>query len=279
MIIFKKAAELSSFIDNQRIMKKNVGFVPTMGALHNGHLSLIQHSLLDNDITICSIFVNPTQFNNPEDFNKYPITIVNDIKLLEEASCNILFLPSVEEIYPAGFEKKHYQLGDLEKVLEGKHRPGHFQGVCMVVERLLNIVHCDHLYLGKKDYQQCMVIKKLIEITHLKVNVILVETIREENGLAMSSRNQRLSTSEKEKSLSIYRALNHIKNNIQPGPLYPILQESKSMLTDSDFIIDYLNITDYNLKEVADWDEKTPLVALVAATINNIRLIDNMIIA
>ena len=279
MIIFKKAAELSSFIDNQRLMKKKVGFVPTMGALHNGHLSLIKQSLSDNNITICSIFVNPTQFNNPEDFNKYPNTIENDIILLEEASCDILFLPSVQEIYPADFEKKHYELGDLEQVLEGKYRPGHFQGVCMVVERLLNIVQCNHLYLGKKDYQQCMVIKKLIEISHLKVNIILAETIREENGLAMSSRNQRLSTSEKEKSLSIYKALNHIKNNIQPGPLYPILQESKSMLIESDFIIDYLDITDSNLKEVSNWDGKTPLVALVAASVNKIRLIDNMIIA
>jgi len=279
MIIFKKAAELSSFIDNQRVMNKKVGFVPTMGALHAGHLSLIKQSKSDNDITVCSIFVNPTQFNNPEDFKKYPITIDDDIKLLEEASCDILFLPSPYEIYPVDFKKKLYPLGFLEQVLEGKHRPGHFQGVCMVVERLLNIVHCDNLYLGKKDYQQCMVLKKLIEITHLKVNIIIAETIREKNGLAMSSRNQRLTAAEKEKSLSIYKSLNHIKNNLKPGSLNPIIQESKSMLTKSDFIIDYLEITDSNLNEVSNWDGKTPLVALVAATINSIRLIDNMIIA
>jgi pantoate--beta-alanine ligase len=279
MIIFKKAAELSSYIDNQRVMNKNVGFVPTMGALHAGHLSLVTQSKSRNEITICSIFVNPTQFNNPEDFKKYPITIDNDIKLLEDASCDILFLPSADEIYPANFEKKHYSLGMLEQILEGKHRPGHFQGVCMVVERLLNIVHCDHLYLGKKDYQQCMVLKKLIEITQLKVNIILAETIREQNGLAMSSRNQRLSAAEKEKSLSIHKALNHIKNNLKPGSLNPIIQESKSMLIKSDFLIDYIEITDSNLNAVSNWDGKTTLVALVAATINNIRLIDNMIIA
>jgi pantoate--beta-alanine ligase len=279
MIIFKKADELSSYIDNQRVMNKNVGFVPTMGALHAGHLSLITQSKSTNDITICSIFVNPTQFNNPEDFKKYPITIDNDIKLLEEASCDILFLPSADEIYPADFEKKHYSLGHLEQVLEGKHRPEHFQGVCMVVERLLNIVHCDHLYLGKKDYQQCMVLKKMIEITQLKVNIILAETIREQNGLAMSSRNQRLSAAEKKKSLSIHKALNHIKNNLKPGSLNPIIEESKSMLIKSDFLIDYIEITDSNLNAVSNWDGKTPLVALVAATINNIRLIDNMIIA
>ena len=279
MIIFKKAADLSSFIDNQRVMNKKVGFVPTMGALHAGHLSLITQSKSENDITVCSIFVNPTQFNNPEDFKKYPITIETDIKLLEVISCNILFLPSTEEIYPPDFEKKHYDLGSLEQVLEGKHRPGHFQGVCMVVERLLNIVHCDHLYLGKKDYQQCMVLKKMIEITQLKVNINLAETIREDNGLAMSSRNQRLSDNEKQKSLSIYKALNHIKNNLKPGSLTPIIEESKTMLIESDFLIDYIEITDSNLNEVSNWDGKTPLVGLVAATINNIRLIDNMIIA
>lgn len=279
MILFKKATDLSSFIDNQRVMNKKVGFVPTMGALHAGHLSLITQSKSDNDITVCSIFVNPTQFNNPEDFKKYPITIETDIKLLEAISCDILFLPSTEEIYPPDFEKKHYQLGSIERVLEGKHRPGHFQGVCMVVERLLNIVHCDHLYLGKKDYQQCMVLKKMIEITQLKVNIIVAETIREDNGLAMSSRNQRLSNNEKQKSLSIYKALNHIKKNLKPGSLTPIIEESKTMLIESDFLIDYFEITDSNLNEVSNWDGKTPLIALVAATINNIRLIDNMIIA
>lgn len=279
MIIFKKAAEITSYLDNQRLAGKKIGFVPTMGALHPGHLSLIQKGRKTNDLTVCSIFVNPTQFNNPEDFQKYPITINNDIQLLEENCCDILFLPTVDEIYPQNFEKKSYALGNLELILEGRHRPGHFQGVCMVVERLLKIVSCDHLFLGKKDYQQCMVLTQLVKMLGLNINLHLAETIREENGLAMSSRNQRLSESDKIKALSIFKALNFIKNNIKSGSLEDLITTAKSILTENDFDIDYLEITDENLNSLSAWDGKTPLVALVAATINNIRLIDNMSIA
>src|SRR5215475_4275882 len=141
MILFKRPSDLIGWLDNQRVLSRKIGFVPTMGALHEGHISLITISKKATDLTVCSIFVNPTQFNDPKDYEKYPITIEKDIQLLEEAGCDVLFLPSVKEIYPGGLEEKeHYDLGYLETILEGKFRPGHFQGVCKVVHRLLNIV-------------------------------------------------------------------------------------------------------------------------------------------
>jgi pantoate--beta-alanine ligase len=160
MILFKRPDDLIDFIQKKRKSIVKIGFIPTMGALHKGHISLIEKSKSENDITICSIFINPTQFNNPNDFEKYPVTIDADIEKLELNGCDILFMPSVDDIYPENFQKSHFELGYLDSILEGKHRAGHFQGVCMVVKRLLEIVNCDILYLGQKDYQQCMVIKK-----------------------------------------------------------------------------------------------------------------------
>ncbi|RYZ29188.1 MAG: hypothetical protein EOO10_07130 [Chitinophagaceae bacterium] len=154
MILFKQAGKLSHHLEIARKTAKKIGFVPTMGALHKGHLSLIESSKRENDITVCSIFVNPTQFNNAEDFKKYPITIEADIEKLLLAECDVLFQPSKEEIYPENFVTKHYDLRELENVLEGFYRPGHFQGVCQVMDRLLEIVQPDNLYLGAKDFQQ-----------------------------------------------------------------------------------------------------------------------------
>src|SRR6476620_8327349 len=145
MTIFKKAEQLRMFLEKQQKEGKKTGFVPTMGALHDGYLTLIRESQKITDITVCSIFVNPTQFNNPDDFAKYPITIEKDIEKLEMNGCNVLFLPSVSEIYPPSYQKKHYDLGSIETLWEGTYRPGHFQGVCQVVDRLLEIVHPNHL--------------------------------------------------------------------------------------------------------------------------------------
>ena len=167
MIIFKEAKNIHEYIQSKKESGLSIGFVPTMGALHKGHLSLINKSKSAETLTVCSIFVNPTQFNNPEDFQKYPITIEEDIKLLEMNGCDILFLPSYAEIYPHHFLAKNYELGKIETSLEGASRPGHFQGVCMVVEILLSIIDCDTLYLGQKDLQQCLIIKKLLELENL----------------------------------------------------------------------------------------------------------------
>lgn len=213
MKIFKKSSDIHEYLCSINIKGKIIGFIPTMGALHLGHISLIEQAKRNNHFTVCSIFVNPTQFNNSTDFEKYPSTLEQDINQLEKAGCRILFLPSVKEIYPEGIEKKYeYELGYLETVLEGKYRPGHFQGVCQVVDRLLQIIPANYLYLGQKDYQQCMVIKKLIELKRYNTSLIICPTLREKDGLAMSSRNMRLSSEERKIAGKIYESLIHLKN-------------------------------------------------------------------
>jgi len=282
MILFKKAADLRNWLDAQRKKDDRIGFVPTMGALHDGHISLIDSSKKKDQVTISSIFVNPTQFNDPKDFKKYPVTLEKDIDMLENAGCDILFLPSVEEIYPHGFTPKmHYDLGVLETVLEGKYRPGHFQGVCMVVHRLLEIVNPDRLYLGQKDYQQCMVLTRLVELTGLKnkTEIIICPTLREADGLAMSSRNMRLNEEERKKAITIYQCLNMIKENTGKNTPAELISKAKSILEKAGFKVDYVEIADaHNLSPVNNWDKKQELVALIAATMNEVRLIDNMVI-
>ena len=169
MLLLKSAVDIASQLKKIRKGGSLTGFVPTMGALHKGHISLLKKSKQICEISICSIFVNPTQFNNPDDFKKYPVTLEHDIYMLEKNGCDILFVPGINEIYPEGeISKKHFDLGDLETILEGKFRPGHFQGVCQVVNRLLEIVYPTHLFIGQKDYQQSMVIKKIIGIRTFK---------------------------------------------------------------------------------------------------------------
>jgi pantoate--beta-alanine ligase len=225
-----------------------------------GHISLVEFSKKENDITVSSIFINPSQFNDPKDFEKYPVTIERDIEMLEAAGCDLLFIPSVQEIYPSGFNHvKKYELGFLETILEGKYRPGHYQGVCMVMERLLKIVMPDNLYLGQKDYQQCMVIKKLIELIGLDklTKTTICPTLRETDGLAMSSRNMRLNKEERETAATIYKALSLIKSNTGFKNIGLLEQEAKIMLEEKKFKIDYVEIADAeNLEEIKNWDGK-----------------------
>jgi pantoate--beta-alanine ligase len=280
MILFKTSAELTAFITEKKKKGLSVGFVPTMGALHSGHISLITNSKIQNQLTVSSIFVNPTQFNNAKDFEKYPITLEKDIDQLEKNGCNVLFLPPVKEIYTDGLNKlPHYNLGYLETVLEGKYRPGHFQGVCQVVHRLLNIVQPDYLYLGQKDYQQCMVIKKLIELTQLKINVVISNTLRENDGLAMSSRNMRLNEEERKQAVKIFETLSFIKKEIKPGYITDLKERATQYLSAENFKVDYVEVaTTDSLTLLENWDGKQPVVALVAAYLNEIRLIDNMLL-
>jgi pantoate--beta-alanine ligase len=278
MIHFKKPDDLINFIQKKRNSFLKIGFVPTMGALHQGHISLIEKSKSENDITICSIFINPTQFNNPNDFEKYPITIETDIEQLELNGCDILFMPSVDDIYPENFQKSNFELGYLDTILEGKHRSGHFQGVCMVVKRLLEIVHCDILYLGQKDYQQCMVIKKMLSDLKIPVQIKISPTIREENGLAMSSRNKRLNDSEKNAALVIFEVLCFLKENIFENKIDDLKGKSIEKLTAKGFDVDYIEITDEILKPIKNAEKKETIVAVIAATIGEVRLIDNMIL-
>ena len=280
MIVFKKIKELSSFIEQEKKKGKSIGFAPTMGALHDGHISLIINSSTSNRLTVSSIFVNPTQFNNANDFDKYPITIEKDIDLLEKNGCDILFMPTVKEMYPNGFVNPlHYNLSYLETVLEGKYRPGHFQGVCQVVHRLLSIVQPHNLYIGQKDYQQCMVIKKLIETTHLNINVIIGSTVRELDGLAMSSRNMRLNNEERKKAVKISEVLFFIKKEIKSGYIEDLKERAVNYLSAEGIKADYIAIATADTLEVLEnWDGKCPIVALAAVYLNEVRLIDNMLL-
>jgi len=282
MIICKKPGELQDLLEKKKIGQYAIGFVPTMGALHAGHLSLVDAAKKQNKMVVCSIFVNPTQFNDPGDFQKYPITLEKDILMFEEAGCDILFIPSVEDIYPKGTNNlEHYDLGFLETVLEGKFRPGHFQGVCLVMGRLLKIVLPNNLYLGQKDYQQCMVIKKLIELIGLKdkIKVNICPTLREDGGLAMSSRNTRLLPGDRIKATTISKALRYIKENLKIGDTKKIKDEAKEILLQKGFLIDYVEIANADTLElIENWNGKEKVVALAAAFLNNVRLIDNMVI-
>ncbi|TMI94200.1 MAG: pantoate--beta-alanine ligase [Bacteroidetes bacterium] len=282
MIIYKKPEDLHNLLEKKKKEKGEIGFVPTMGALHAGHLSLVDAAKKQNKIVVCSIFVNPTQFNDPEDFKKYPVTLEKDILMFEGAGCDVLFIPSVEDIYPNGInDLAHYDLGFLETVLEGKFRPGHFQGVCMVMGRLLEIIFPNNLYIGQKDYQQCMVIKKLVELMGLKnkIKVNICPTLREEDGLAMSSRNTRLLPQDRIKAATISKALRYIKENLKAGETNKIKNEAKEMLLQKGFLIDYVEIANADtLGLIENWDGKKKVVALAAAFLNDVRLIDNMVI-
>lgn len=279
MIIIKHIGDLKKTIAQFKKSHWRIGFVPTMGALHEGHISLINKSKQEMDISICSIFVNPTQFNNAADFEKYPITLEKDIIFLESAGCDVLFLPSAQEMYPPNDPVLFYDLGYIETLLEGKYRPGHFQGVCRIVDKLLKAVNPDNLYLGQKDYQQCMVIQKMIELKKYTTQLVIGETVREADGLAKSSRNMRLNEAEKKQALFIIDTLKTIKEKINNSNPDILIEEAEKSLTLLGFKVDYVAIADAkNLQpiEVKNGDQKK--VALIAAFINDIRLIDNLLL-
>ena len=290
MIVFKRIADLTAWLEKQRNSGKSIGFVPTLGALHEGHISLINISKKASQITVCSIFVNPTQFNDPKDFEKYPVTLEKDIALLEKAAVDVLFHPGVSELYPAGTTGlEHYDLGRLETLLEGKSRPGHFQGVCQVMSRLLTVVRPDQLFMGQKDYQQCMVIQRLLALMGLPTQLQKCPIIRERDGLAMSSRNLRLTPPQRTRATAIYRALLLIKEQGRRS-VDTAIREAEALLKQADFQIDYITIADAATLEPVDpvaaaRTAATPapgipsdLVALIAAFQGDIRLIDNMLI-
>lgn len=279
MIIFKYADQLARYIEQQKKAGKLIGFVPTMGALHNGHIALISQSKKNTGVTVCSIFVNPTQFNNPSDYQLYPNTIEKDIEKLEAAGCDVLFLPAIAEMYPQGTTNlEHYDLGYLETLLEGKFRPGHFQGVCQVMKRLLTMVQAHKLFMGQKDYQQCMVVSRLLQLMRSPTELITCPTLRETDGLAMSSRNMRLSPEDRQKATTIYKSLTLIKQECNNGGTWPVIKgKATQLLTDAGFKIDYVELADANTLEPAT-DRNGPRVALIAAFLHDVRLIDNMLL-
>ncbi len=281
MQIVKTAIELTHLLENFKHQK--IGFVPTMGALHEGHISLIEASKSHSNTTVCSIFINPTQFNQQADFDKYPITLTEDIQQLEQVDCDILFLPSLTEIYPNGTaSNKLYPLGFLADILEGAFRPGHFEGVCQVVDRLSELV-CPHfIFMGQKDYQQCKVVEQLLKMSHLnhQAKLITLPTFREKSMLAMSSRNKRLSTDDLEKAGELYQSLLYVINTLKPGNEKSSLQKATNNLLQNGFdSVDYIALANANsLKLIEQWDGLEPLVVLGAAFLNGVRLIDNLIL-
>ncbi|HEY4151390.1 MAG TPA: pantoate--beta-alanine ligase [Chitinophagaceae bacterium] len=280
MILLKKASPLGDWLTGRRNKGNRVGFIPTMGALHKGHLSLIDAARKANELIVASIFVNPTQFNDPRDFEKYPVTIEKDIELLENEGVDALFLPSVAEIYPGGTDKlRRYDLGYLETILEGEFRPGHFQGVCNVMQRLLDDVRPDNLYMGQKDYQQCMVVRRLLQLLDSPIQLHLCPTLREPDGLAMSSRNTRLAAGERKNAPAMYQALQYLKTHLRPGSVEAIRKEAGAILAQHDFRTDYIEIADAgNLEPVSQWDGRQKIVALAAAFQHEVRLIDNLLL-
>lgn len=282
MKVFKKITNIQAYLQGQKEKGLTIGFVPTMGALHQGHLSLLEACKACCDIAVVSIFVNPTQFNDKNDLEKYPRTIEKDMTMLIGADCDVLFYPEAEEIYPPGEITRIYDLQSLENLFEGAYRPGHFQGVCQVVDRLFSIVQPHIVFFGQKDYQQCMVIKRLIETTPAfnAIKMTIVPTMREPDGLAMSSRNMRLSEEEKQVAPTIYQTLLFLKEAIEAGPLTHIKEAATLKLNEKEFTVDYVGIADaYTLEPVDEWDGQKPLVALIAAFLGQVRLIDNLVIA
>jgi pantoate--beta-alanine ligase len=257
----------------------SIGFVPTMGALHDGHLNLIRRSKKENDLTVCSIFVNPIQFNNKEDLAKYPRTLERDSLLLEELGCDIVFVPEADEMYPESEPVDlNLDFGMLDKVMEGKFRPGHFNGVAIVVKKLFDIVQPTRAYFGKKDFQQLAIIKYLVKTLNLPVEIVPCETVRDPDGLAMSSRNTRLSASDRNLAPGIYKVLQKVRmeaGNISVNEL--LTWAVRKIEEHPGFRVEYLEIADNEtLMPVENWDNLARDVAFVAVFVGDVRLIDNI---
>lgn len=277
MIHFQLSADLISNLELKKKAGKRIGFVPTMGALHEGHLSLIREAQLHCDVVVCSIFVNPTQFNQATDLEFYPRPLAEDLKKLTESGCDIVFVPSVEEMYSGNFSKDSTALyGKYIHRLEGAFRPGHFDGVVTVVKKLFLKVNPHEVFFGQKDYQQCLVVKELIQKEFPSIVFHMCPVLRETDGLAMSSRNIRLNEEERKLAPYIYECLSEIAN-AAPGQRFALLQKARERLAEPPFTLEYLEYCDRETLEVKE-DFEGNAVLLVAAVLGKTRLIDNMLI-
>lgn len=275
---FQKKAHLQQYIAGLKAGGAVITFVPTMGALHQGHLSLIAQAKQLGDIVVCSIFVNPTQFNDPKDLEIYPRPIHDDIKKLEAVNCDILFNPEVSEMY-ADNEKWHLDLGPVEGLLEGKFRPGHYQGVTQVVAKLFDIVKPDIALFGQKDYQQFLVISKMVELLNMPVKLVMCPIAREADGLAMSSRNIHLTADDRKHALILSKTLNKVKQNFDPEKIDQLRQQAEQDIAVEPGVVPaYFEIADGETLLPANKNTKN-IVALVAATVGKTRLIDNVVIS
>lgn len=277
MKVLRNKKTLIDYIERHREMGKKIGFAPTMGALHMGHISLYETAKNENDEIISSIFVNPTQFNNSDDFEKYPQTLEDDLKLLEKAGVDAVYVPKAKDIYPEGLKSKDYDFDELDEEMEGKFRPGHFNGVGTVVEELLRQVQPHNAYFGEKDYQQLAIIKKMVKKLKLPVKIHGVPTLREENGLALSSRNLRLNEKQKKEAVIIYETLLKVKEWFKVLSVKEIKERVKKIFEESNFKLEYFVIADEEtLKETDFFYKDKNYRAFIVAYAGEVRLIDNM---
>lgn len=278
MDIFSQIGPLRAILEQEKMIGKSVGFVPTMGALHEGHLALVRESQHENEITVCSIYINPTQFNNADDLARYPRTIDRDIEMLESVGCNVLFCPSNDEIYPEKSIIK-FDFGTLEQVMEGKFRPGHFSGVATVVSKLLNIVQPARAYFGQKDFQQFKIVECLVEELKFNVQLRCVPIHREKDGLAMSSRNMRLNEEQRKQAIVFYESLQLAKRRLAEGLSMSFVREEikKHCESKPGVKLEYLELTE-TTNFVQTESVTGEAILLIAGYVGEVRLIDNLLL-
>jgi pantoate--beta-alanine ligase len=279
MKIIEQVSDLRGIVGALRCSGKRIGFVPTMGALHEGHLQLLRTSARENDVTICSVFVNPTQFNNASDYKLYPRTLDQDISLLHTVGCDYLFAPSAEEVYPqhSGLQ---FSFGSLEAVMEGAHRPGHFNGVATVVSKLFHIVQPHKAYFGQKDLQQVAIVRQLVEALSFDLELVSVPTVREPDGLAMSSRNKRLSDAQRQLAPQLYKALQLARRDLKLKPVAEVKSEVAHFLQQVDETqLEYFEVVDpITLQPLDDVAQQEEVALCIAAFVGEVRLIDNLLV-
>jgi pantoate--beta-alanine ligase len=277
MIVYRTKEDLTGHLNLVRNEKKSIGLVPTMGALHQGHTSLVERAAAENDVVVVSIFVNPTQFNDPGDLESYPRTLDRDLEMLQKLETDLVFVPSVHEMYPDKDEQL-FDLDPLDKVMEGKHREGHFNGVAQIVSKLFLLTLPKRAYFGQKDFQQLVIVRKLTEILKLDLHIVPCPTIREKDGLAMSSRNIRLTKEERKLAPIIYKTLtlaNKKKEELSPLELKDWVRSAFDK--HPELSLEYFEIVeDKELKTITQWEEGVNKVACVAVLLGNVRLIDNL---
>lgn len=279
MLIFNKQIDLKAHLLSISTSNTSIGFVPTMGALHQGHLSLIAESLKENDITVTSIFVNPTQFNNPDDLKKYPRTLDTDVEKIKQLSDNVIvYAPSVDDIYEGKIVSRSFDFDGLENQMEGKHRPGHFDGVGTIVKRLFEIINPTNAYFGEKDFQQLQIVKKMVEKLKMPIHVVGIPIFREQNGLAMSSRNERLSAYQREKASFIYKTLKLAKEKFKTQSAKEVEEWVEEVFEkQEDFRLEYFEIADEDtLLPCITKTEDKKYRAFIAVFANDVRLIDTI---
>lgn len=278
MEIIRTISQMQAYSRAARKSGKSIGFVPTMGALHNGHLMLVEQAMAENDIGICSIFVNPIQFNNPKDLEKYPRTFEKDIALLESLGCDVVFYPEVEEMYPEPVTQT-YDFGLLDKVMEGRYRSGHFNGVAIVVKKLFDVVLPHKAYFGEKDFQQLAVIKALVKIESMNIAIVACPIVRETDGLAMSSRNVRLTDSQRSEAPLIFQTLVKASGLYKTEKVETVIEKvAHTINANPEMELEYFEISHpETLAPIRGIKPDTPVVACIAVYMGPVRLIDNMI--